>query len=248
MTSAPITNWNWIASSGDGSKLVALTFYGGLFTSPDSGTSWQASPLPYPNGTAAVALSADGTTLIAAVPGSRAPWTFYTSTNLGTSWLQTGALTNDLSSLASSADGTTLISAAFTGQIFVSKDSGATWTPTGAPAQLGYRLPVVCSADAGTIVAADDSGDVYTLQLPTPQTSPLPPQRLPILNVSSSGSAITLSWLVPSSTFVLQGNSDLATTNWTDLAVSPELNFTNLNYELNVPASSGKKFYRLRQQ
>jgi len=37
----------------------------------------------------------------------------------------------------------------------------------------------------------------------------------------------------------------VSSTNWTDVAASPELNYTNLNWEVSVPAPTGKGFYRL---
>src|SRR5437868_14167628 len=76
-TSAPITNWTAVASSADGSKLVAVTGYfigiggvppGPIYTSHDSGVTWKATSAPSTNWSA-VASSADGTKLIAAANG-----------------------------------------------------------------------------------------------------------------------------------------------------------------------------------
>ena len=239
MTSAPIAQWTWVASSADGTRLAALTVGGAIFTSPDSGASWAASRTP--DQINIVALSADGTNLIAA-----SCCQLYASTNFGATWLLTGAPGIGWSSLAASADGTTLVAAAeLSGQIYVSRDLGTTWAATGAPAPVqGNWLPVVCSADGTTVMAAEAFGHIYTLRLPIPSTPRLPPEHRPVLSVAPFGSG--LSWLVPSSPFVLEENSELTTTNWTDLTPSPVLNFTNLHYELKLSPSSARRFYRLR--
>jgi hypothetical protein len=45
--------------------------------------------------------------------------------------------------------------------------------------------------------------------------------------------------------FTLQQNSDLGTTNWTDVAMTPTLNYTNLHYEVSVTRGGTSIFYRL---
>jgi hypothetical protein len=140
--------------------------------------------------------------------------------------------------------------------IVFSLDSGATWTPTHAPAQEWNAL--ACSSDGRRLVAASDyldlgisqgtiGGNICTLQLPLPPPVS-PPSSSPSLSIGLSDGALGLSWLVPSTSFVLQQNHDLNTTNWIDLPMSPTLNFTNLNYQVTVPPSLGSQFYRLRQQ
>lgn len=68
----------------------------------------------------------------------------------------------------------------------------------------------------------------------------------PALNVAASRSNLLLSWAVPSPDFVLQQNSDLAITNWTDLSVTPGLNLTNLQNQAILSRSPGNRFYRLK--
>jgi hypothetical protein len=53
---------------------------------------------------------------------------------------------------------------------------------------------------------------------------------------------------VPSADFVLQQNSDLTTTNWTDVVIPPALNLTNLQYQLTVPLTGSQQYYRLAAQ
>ena len=67
----------------------------------------------------------------------------------------------------------------------------------------------------------------------------------PLLNIESQNSAIGLSWLIPSTNFVLQQSSDIAAVSWTAVTNSPTMNFTNLNLELNLPTTATNTFYRL---
>ena len=47
--------------------------------------------------------------------------------------------------------------------------------------------------------------------------------------------------------FVLQQNSDLCTSNWTDLTNNtPTLNLTNLQNQVALPLPAGNAFYRLK--
>jgi hypothetical protein len=149
-------NWRSIASSSDGSHLVAVASSsgGGIFTSIDSGLTWSG-----PNGGLssanwyAVASSADGTKLVAAVYGGG----IYT--NSGTSWAQiSGTSPANWISVASSADGTTLIAAAYGSGIYVSTNSGAIWTqPEGA----ANWISVASSADGTKMIAAISGGAIY---------------------------------------------------------------------------------------
>jgi len=72
-----------VASSADGSKLVAVGSYGPIYTSSDSGATWNAADF-YINGSS-VASSADGSKLVATatMPGSGL---IYLSTDSGLTW------------------------------------------------------------------------------------------------------------------------------------------------------------------
>ena len=65
-TSAPSTNWQSIASSADGSKLVASGFRvdGPIYTSTNSGATWTLTSAPSQSWNS-VASSADGIQLVA---------------------------------------------------------------------------------------------------------------------------------------------------------------------------------------
>ena len=148
------TNRGWwsVASSADGTKLVAVVKLGMIYTSADSGLTW--TPRESNRDWEQVASSADGNKLVAIVSNGQ----IYTSTDSGLTW--TARESNRFwLTVASSADGTRLIAGAGgavgTG-VFVSHDSGVTWQQHGI-AQ-GYTA-VASSAD-GTRLYAGASGSV----------------------------------------------------------------------------------------
>jgi len=145
------TNRNWvsIASSADGSKLIAAVSGGKIYTSLGStndGLTWV--PHETDRDWECVASSADGSKLVAAVWGGR----IYTSTDYGVTWFPHETNRN-WDSVASSADGTRLVAAAFDGYIYTSVNSGATWTP-----REGQRFwhSVASSADGRHLVASSN--------------------------------------------------------------------------------------------
>ncbi len=161
----------YVASSADGTKLVAVGYggiSGSIYLSADSGATWTTPPGPASfwqgNFWSSVASSADGTKLVAAAEaaegaGSFLPGPIYMSTNSGASWLPTGAPSNVWYSVACSADGTKLVAAAYagpsqnggTGLIYISADSGATWTNASPPTN--YWMSVASSADGTHLIA-----------------------------------------------------------------------------------------------
>jgi hypothetical protein len=246
-TSAPEIEWSSIASSVDGTKLVAAA--GGIYTSGDSGTNWTRTSAPS-NNWGSVACSANGTKLIAADygfgPNPIGP-TIWASTNSGVTWVPTSAPNNRWGALAASADGTKIVAADSgegDGVIYISADSGATWQ-TVAPPEIW--MSIACSADFTKLFAttAGLSSSIYGLQLPLPPPSPPMSRRL---EIAPHDKSLRISWLISSTSVLLQENSDLSTTNWTDVSPSPTLNFTNLHYEVTVSSSHGSRFYRLKQQ
>jgi photosystem II stability/assembly factor-like uncharacterized protein len=136
--------------------MVAVVNGGQIYTSADSGSTWVAQATAQ-NWTC-VASSSDGTKLVAA--GSSGP--IYTSQDAGVTW---GSSPNSPScnwaSVASSADGSKLVAAAGAGgQIFISSDSGMTWTPQA----FGANWACVASSSDGTklVAAVSDSSVSYT--------------------------------------------------------------------------------------
>ena len=135
-TNIPNVNFGAIASSADGSRLVAVGS-GQVCTSTNGGISWTLqtnSPFGYWR---VVASSSDGTRLVAGVINTNgySNGGIYTSTNAGVNWvLQTNTPTSaDWYSLCSSADGTRLAGTAFNsnpytnGGIYTSTNAGVNW-------------------------------------------------------------------------------------------------------------------------
>lgn len=137
-------NWSSIASSADGTKLVATAQSSGIFISTNSGITWARSGAPNENWQA-VASSSDGTKLVAATYGGYGTSTeggIYASTDSGNTWNKTGAPTffdgryNDVYSwqaIASSSDAAKFAAVVYGGPVFTSQNSGATWAQTFAP-------------------------------------------------------------------------------------------------------------------
>ncbi len=238
--SSSSASFSSIASSADGTKL-AVTFTGGnVCTSTNSGTTWKSNNLPALDWNG-IACSADGNKLVLVTGWYGDPTPIYLSTNGGTTWQMSSAPTNlntSWKTAAMSADGSKIVAvtgwaAAQSGPIYTSLDSGLTWVSNSAP--IASWASVASSADGGKFVAAVDGGGIYTSQ-----SSPASQ-----LNIAPSGGEIALSWIVPSVNFALRQNSDLTTTNWTDVDIPSTLNLTNLQYQVTVPSAAGQQFYRI---
>jgi len=247
--------WSTVCISADGAKLAAVSWYsdltddGRVFTSTNYGATWARTTAPG-NYWTSVASSADGMKLVAAADGSFGDGFICSSTDAGATWMQSGAPAHNWNSLASSSDGARVIALGSVGEFnnlgdsYMSADSGSTWTLVKTPADLNFNGPVASSADGDNIVAVS-ANHIYTLHFPV---APPPPPPSPKLNIGPSVGSLGISWLVPSTSFVLQQNSDLSITNWTDVPTPPSLNFTNLNYQLMVSPPMRHGFYRLKQR
>jgi hypothetical protein len=182
----------------------------------------------------ALALSARGDIMFAGAWNGA----IFRSSDVGTTWAATSAPINDWVSIAASADGTRLIAVAggatTNGQVFTSNDSGTSWFTNDLPNT--NWTSVASSADGHKLAAAASGGPIYTWQsTPTP-----------VLNVRPSvGTNLVISWTVPSSSFTLQQNSDIRASSWTDVTNMPSLNYSTLQDQVTVPASSRTAFYRL---
>jgi hypothetical protein len=158
------------------------------------------------------------------------PGSIYTSTNSGNSWILASAPNNHWSSIASSADGNKLL--AGSSGIYTSGDSGITWQLPGVPGGSWY---VASSADGNSLAAADyDSGLIYTWQLPS-------------LSTLFSGDTLAISWTTNQTGLALQQNSNLTTTNWTDVPLDSII-VTNRQYRFNVSPTNGNNFFQLGAQ
>jgi hypothetical protein len=149
-------HWRGVATSTNGTKLVACVSYGQIYTSTDSGTNW--IPRDSSRDWQGVASSADGTKLVACVNGGGGQ--IYTSTNSGTNWTsQPGAGTRNWNGVASSADGSKLVAINWQGQIYTSTDSGTNWTARDSNRDW---TAVASSADGTKLMASVSWSQVYT--------------------------------------------------------------------------------------
>ena len=186
LTTAPQQLWQSVASSSDGTKLVAAGYTldpdgnwvgGYVYRSSDSGATWtQTGPQQEWK---SVASSADGTKLVAVVSGYLNAGYIYTSADSGATWTQTGTR-QGWWSVASSSDGTKLVAVAGgifnVDYIYTSADSGATWTQTGtrqgwwSVASSSDGMKLVAAAYLGDIYASTDSGATWKLTTAPPTT------------------------------------------------------------------------------
>ena len=248
-TTAPTNNWMSVASSADGTKLVAAAMNsegGFIYASTDSGLTWALTGAPTNNNWVTVASSADGSKLVAAswyaFVSNHIYGCVYTSTNFGMTWTPNNVPDAQWQSVAASADGTKLVAVAVEpfGLICSSTNSGATWISNAVPSESWHS--VASSADGNQLVVAgmvDQSfnpGHVYISQ-----TTPSP-----CLNLTPSSSNLAVAWIIPSMNFVMQQSSDLGSASWTDVTNTPVLNLTNLQNEVTLPMPAGSGFYRLK--
>jgi hypothetical protein len=244
-TNAPSNYWQSVASSADGNMLVAAV--GGVtggpgptYISTNSGANWAEAFVPHEEWIS-VASSADGTKLVAAADTGQ----IYTSTNSGKIWCQAQVPSEPWSSVASSADGTKLIAVAYnesfssssgftySGGIFTSTNSGLGWTQTIGPSNFWFS--VATSADGNKSVVTVSDGGIFSSQtIQSPQ-----------LNLVASTNGLCLSWLIPSTNFALQLNSDLTKTNWVTLTNIPKFNLTTLQDVVTFSPTNDSSFYRL---
>ncbi|HXA45534.1 MAG TPA: YCF48-related protein, partial [Candidatus Angelobacter sp.] len=163
-TGAPTNEeWQAMACSADGSKLLAVNQIN-VYTSTNSGTTWTpANPPPSLDLWHAATTSADGSVMIAGTYGG-----LYISTNSGVDWqLNSNAPQNVWYwSAACSADGTKAVAAAYYDTaagnpqlLYVSQDSGATWTAASAPSN--NWSAVASSADGTKLIALAFNGLIY---------------------------------------------------------------------------------------
>jgi photosystem II stability/assembly factor-like uncharacterized protein len=247
--SLPVTFAVWVASSADGIRLVTVANEGYIFTSTNTGTTWQSAIAALNASLCCVASSADGSKLVTG--GGDVNCIFIlTSTNSGATWNSNSVPDMNYmhwQSFASSADGNTLVavagfnlvSAYGEGVIFISTNSGATWIQADAPVR--SWTCVASSADGSKLVGSASPGRlfVYFGGIYISQTTPTP--WLGIVPLSDN---LLLSWLMPSTNFVMQQSSDLS--SWTDVTNAPVLNLTNLQNEVMLPMPAGSGFYRLK--
>jgi len=146
LSTAPAGQWYGIASSADGTKLVAAG--SSIYLSTNSGSTWVApAHAPFIN---AVASSADGSKLL----GFNANGFVYVSTNSGGTWSM-GPNFTGWNGIAISADGSKMAAVMNLdgSPVFVSTNFGVTWTR--AQQTIGQPdAALACSADGSRLMLA----------------------------------------------------------------------------------------------
>lgn len=135
-------SWTCAASSADGRKLAVAAELGGIYVSTNAGATWHLSRAPNKrwnsisaslDGNRMVALAATGGTFSQDMP---AKGQLYTADEMN----------------LAPGDETNLVAVAVKGGIYISGDSGLTWTRTSAPQDLWW-WSVACSEDGSKMVA-----------------------------------------------------------------------------------------------
>ena len=145
-------SWRAVASSADGSRIVAAGL-GGIHISTNSGTTWTLTSAPGGQQWSSVASSADGARLAAVVDGGP----IYISTNRGATWQSSDSPSNSWRGVACSGDGTRMVAVYgiefSTGGIYISTNAGANWIASDSPTN-GYGWYSVASSADGIKLAA----------------------------------------------------------------------------------------------
>ena len=148
------TKWTSLASSATGNRMYAAGG-SGVFTSTDSGHTWNGPFSALAGSWNGVATSADGETVIAVVP-SKAVQVSY---NAGSTWGPIGSLlASNAIAVACSHDATKAIVANKTGLVYTNNPTGV-WFSIGASA----ATCVAYSSSGNNYVAGNSSGSVVSL-------------------------------------------------------------------------------------
>jgi hypothetical protein len=107
---------------------------------------------------------------------------------------------------------------------------GITIAPSTPPGQYSGIATILGGADIFAVTSL--SSQTFQVMLPTAA-----------LGITVSGPNLVLSWPSPPGGFMLQKNSDLATTNWMTVTNTPTL--TNGQNRVNLLPAPGNLFYRL---
>ena len=155
-----LLSWNSVASSADGSHVVASVFSGQIYTSSDSGTTWTVQNTIVTNW-GPVASSANGAKLMAA----EASGLIYLSADYGLTWAPQSPPAGNWIGVASSADGTKLF-ALGSSAVYVSLNAGATWSLVTPPTAENW-YSIAASTDGSKVIVAGLGfnptlrGDIY---------------------------------------------------------------------------------------
>ena len=238
-TGAPNGNWIALASSADGSVVMASQEYEPHITAQyfyvygttNGGAQWEQLLATYSDVGTSAAISADGAKMYAG--GEE----FFESLTGGSGWTTVGGYPPySAGSVACSASGAEIaITGAFTHIERISPDYGTNWFTANTAAPGNYLGNAYCTAD-GAKLALAGGGNIYIAQSVS---------FTPSLSISVATDTVILSWPLPVSNFILQQSADLMT--WSTVTNAPQLNITNLQNQVALPLSPSQSFFRLRE-
>jgi photosystem II stability/assembly factor-like uncharacterized protein len=143
--------WQALASSADGSQLVAGVYGGLIYISTDHGSNWAPANVPSLHW-GGVASSADGTRLAAAAFEGA----IYFSTDSGQNWSQATAPNAQWQAIASSADGIKLVSVIY--------NSGSNETGGIYAAQIPPALSIASAGQGAVLITWPAPATGFVLQ------------------------------------------------------------------------------------
>jgi len=151
-------NWVGCAASADGTRMVA-TWNTDLYVSTNSGVTWTSKADAW-NGWGKVAMSADGMKIACCTTVNYGGgYLVKISVDGGETWAdRNGIAGTRYGDVAMSADGTKIAACAWGGQIWISADTGVTWTAH----ESARNWRAIAMSDDGTkLMAHDLNGYVY---------------------------------------------------------------------------------------
>jgi photosystem II stability/assembly factor-like uncharacterized protein len=149
--------WTGVATSADGTKVVAVLTNGPVWFSTNSGYQWFSVNLNNGYYSTAVTSSADGTVLAVAT-GYNSAGPIFVSTNSGAVWTTNNSPYEYWTSISCSAEGSEIVAAATNGAIYVSTDTGNTWILSSAPNE--DWISIACSADGSLLAVVATNGPI----------------------------------------------------------------------------------------
>lgn len=186
-TNAPLARWSSVASSADGSRLLAaVSPQGNVYLSTNAGRIWAITSLPARNWSG-VASSADGSKLTALAnsgfPGMGiGTGGMFSSTNFGSTWVSNSIPSGPWTGTAMSADGNLLLAtvggSASLGGVYFSHEMP---TPT-------LNLSLSSSALLSWIIPSLS----FNLQQSSNLQSWIPTTNVPVLNVTNLQNQVAL--------------------------------------------------------
>lgn len=170
-TAPGMYEWGPVASSSDGTRLVAVLQNSAIYTSTDSGVTWVPQN-PITVNFYSLVSSADGSKLAGETGYSQF---IYTSVDGGTNWnaLDAGFGSLQWGALASSADGNKLaaITVGTGAALYTSTNAGTNWTKSltlnnlGSVASSADGTRLVAAQFGGVLVSSFDSGATWSAQI-----------------------------------------------------------------------------------